>query len=98
MISITGFPRWLQGLNINQVPAGLICTRSRSEGEKCLSRCSLSPRHADWQLEFPNGSKFPGIEFGAQQRKKNHSEANAESVLQPSRQAYKKRTRGEALS
>lgn len=94
VISIPGFPRWLQGRNINRVPAGLLYTRSQSEGEKCLSchqtisilctaarfhvqqrrpfikdtfpsnkGSTLSPRHAYWQLEFLNGSKFPSIEF-----------------------------------
>lgn len=58
-ISITGFPRLLQGLNINQVPTGLIYTHSRSEGERCLScrqpisvLCTAARFHAQQRRPF----------------------------------------------
>lgn len=61
-----------------------------------------SPRHADWQLGFPNGSKFPGIEYCgcmlAHSEGKRTSQMQTQCVPKPSRQAYKKRMRGEAFS
>lgn len=53
-----------------------------------------SPRHADWQLAFPNGRKFPGIEYccctPARCGGKRTSGMKTQWVPKPSRQAYGK--------
>lgn len=58
------------------------CTATEALYKRYISlQQGLSPRDADWQLEFPNGSKFPGIEFGTQQRKKKNTQEQTQSLF-----------------